>query len=53
MPLEWEEPNAIEAAIADKEAFDPESAGTEQEPSARPGLLAGLRGAVRRARRRK
>jgi len=43
LPFEPEEPNAIEKAIADSEALDPESAGTEYEPQARPGLAAGIR----------
>ncbi|MBC7987261.1 MAG: phospholipase, partial [Sphingomonadaceae bacterium] len=47
-----EEPNALEAAIADSEALDPESAGEDFEPIARPGLFAGLRAALRRRRRR-
>jgi len=43
MPLEPEEPNAIEATLAQNETLDPESSGEEFEPEARPGLLAGLR----------
>ena len=42
-PFEPEEPNAVERAIADSEALDPESAGEQFEPQARPGLAAGLR----------
>ena len=52
VPFTPAEPNAVEAAIADSEALDPESAGEEFEPLARPGLFAGLRGAISRARRR-
>ncbi|HYI43106.1 MAG TPA: phospholipase D-like domain-containing protein, partial [Sphingomicrobium sp.] len=36
--------NVVERAIADTEALDPESAGGDFEPMARPGLLARLRG---------
>lgn len=43
LPFEPEEPNAIESAIADSEALDPESSGEQFEPQARPGLGAGLR----------
>jgi phosphatidylserine/phosphatidylglycerophosphate/cardiolipin synthase-like enzyme len=42
LPLEPERPNKLEAAIADSEALDPESAGEAFEPLARPGLFAGL-----------
>jgi phospholipase D1/2 len=42
-PFEPEAPNAVETAIADSEALDPESAGEQFEPQARPGLAAGLR----------
>jgi phosphatidylserine/phosphatidylglycerophosphate/cardiolipin synthase-like enzyme len=42
-PFEPEPPNAVETAIADSEALDPESAGEQFEPQARPGLAAGLR----------
>jgi phosphatidylserine/phosphatidylglycerophosphate/cardiolipin synthase-like enzyme len=41
--LEIEEPNAVEEALADNEVLDPESAGEQFEPIARPGLLARLR----------
>ena len=51
LPFVPEEPNAIEAAVADSQALDPESAGEEFEPLARPGLFAGLRAAIRRGRR--
>ena len=53
LPFEPPEPNALEAAIADSEALDPESAGEAFEPLARPGLLSGLRDAVRRRRHRR
>lgn len=46
VPLVPEEPNAAERALARSEALDPESAGDEFEPIARPGLL-------RRFRRRR
>lgn len=36
-------PTAAERAMVKSEALDPESAGEEFEPMARPGLLAGLR----------
>ncbi len=36
-------PTAVEETLAEKEALDPESAGEEFEPMARPGLLARLR----------
>ena len=49
--FEPDEPNAVETAIADSEALDPESSGEEFEPLARPGLFAGFRAAVRRGRR--
>ncbi len=44
--------NAAQAAIAESEALDPESAGEDFEPQARPGLLAGLRSAIRLGPRR-
>lgn len=53
LPFEPPEPNAIEAAIAESEALDPESAGEAFEPLARPGLLSGVRDAVRRRRHRR
>ena len=43
VPFVPEEPNAVERALAQSEALDPESAGAKFEPMARPGLLAGLR----------
>jgi phosphatidylserine/phosphatidylglycerophosphate/cardiolipin synthase-like enzyme len=52
VPLEPEEPNALEAMIASTEALDPESAGKNGTPPPRPGLLAGMRSKLRRARRR-
>ena len=51
-PLEPEEPTALEATIAESEALDPESAGEDFEPVARPGLLAGLRSALHLTQRR-
>ena len=42
VPFIPDPPNAAERALADAETFDPESAGGEYEPMARPGLLAGL-----------
>lgn len=53
VPFVPDEPNALEAAIADSEALDPESAGGEFEPLARPGLFAGLRASIRRGRKRR
>lgn len=38
-----EKPDAVGKALAESEALDPESAGEEFEPMARPGLLARLR----------
>jgi phospholipase D1/2 len=38
-PLKIEKPNALETAIAEREALDPESAGEYFEPIARRGLL--------------
>lgn len=43
LPFVPEEPNAVERALVESEALDPESAGEASEPMARPGLLAGLR----------
>lgn len=43
IPFSPPELNAAQKAIAESEALDPESAGGEFEPLARPGLLAGLR----------
>ena len=43
MPLEIEEPNALETAIAEGEALDPEASGEYFEPQARGGLLGRLR----------
>lgn len=52
IPFEPDEPNSVEKLLADNELLDPESSGEESEPSARPGLLAGLRRLRARARRR-
>ena len=38
-----EKPDAVGKALAESEALDPESAGEQFEPMARPGLLARLR----------
>jgi hypothetical protein len=43
IPLDPVEPNALEQELADSETLDPESAGEQFEPIARPGLLARLR----------
>ncbi|HET7816280.1 MAG TPA: phospholipase D-like domain-containing protein [Sphingomicrobium sp.] len=43
VPFIPDAPNAAERALAHSEALDPESAGGEFEPIARPGLLNGLR----------
>ena len=50
VPFVPDAPNAVEAAIADSEALDPESASGDFEPLARPGLFAGLRAAIGRRR---
>ncbi len=42
LPFEPEQPNALEAKIAETEALDPESSGEAFEPLARPGLFTGL-----------
>ena len=46
VPLHLEEPNAVEAAIAEREALDPERPGEYFEPLARGGLLRRLRSMV-------
>ncbi|TFI56991.1 phospholipase [Sphingomonas parva] len=51
VPVEPGEPSELEIAIARKELLDPESAGEEGEPEARPGLLRGLGRRLRRRRR--
>jgi phosphatidylserine/phosphatidylglycerophosphate/cardiolipin synthase-like enzyme len=43
VPIEPVAPTALEQVLADNEALDPESAGEEFEPIARPGLLARIR----------
>jgi phospholipase D1/2 len=43
VPLHIEEPNAVEAAVAEREALDPERPGEYFEPIARRGLLRRLR----------
>jgi hypothetical protein len=53
LPFSPPEPSELETAIAENELLDPESAGEEFEPLARPGLLAGVRNRFRRRRRRK
>lgn len=50
VPLDPPEPGAVLATLAENEALDPESAGEEFEPLARPGLLANLRGHGARVR---
>ncbi len=50
VPLAPEEPNSIEEALAENETLDPESAGHDFEPIARPGLLRGF-GRVRSRRK--
>ena len=42
VPLDPGEPSALEEKLAEAEALDPESAGENFEPIARPGLLARL-----------
>lgn len=46
VPLHIEEPNAVEKAIAEREALDPERPGEYFEPIARRGLLGRLRSLV-------
>ena len=46
VPLHIEEPNAVESAIAEREALDPEGPGEYFEPLARRGLLHRLRALV-------
>ena len=48
MPLEIEDPNTVETAVAEAEALDPEGAGEYFEPQARGGLLRRLRSLARR-----
>ena len=48
VPLAVAEPNALEAAIAEDEALDPEAAGEYFRPRARGGLLGRLRALDRR-----
>jgi len=48
VPLVPPEPGPLEAVIAEAELLDPESAGEDFEPVARPGLLAGLRSRLSR-----
>jgi hypothetical protein len=42
-PIKIEPPNALESKVARAETLDPEGAGEDFEPIARPGLLASLR----------
>ena len=42
IPFEPQEPSSVEDALAEKETLDPESAGSDFEPVARPGLLGGF-----------
>ncbi len=46
-PLEVKQPNAVEAALAENEALDPDGADKYLDAAARPGLLSRLRGLVR------
>jgi hypothetical protein len=48
VPLEVEDPNAVETALAEAEALDPEGAGEYFEPQARGGLLRRVRALARR-----
>jgi phosphatidylserine/phosphatidylglycerophosphate/cardiolipin synthase-like enzyme len=50
IPLIPKQPNRAERAFVESELLDPESAGEQFEPIARPGLLAGM-GSLRRFRR--
>ena len=43
VPFIPDKPNAVERALVESEALDPESAGDPWEPMARPGLLSGLK----------
>ena len=51
VPFVPEQPNAAERALAEAEALDPESAGEQFEPMAKPGLLSNLRRFVPQRRR--
>lgn len=42
VPFEPELPNSLEDKFAQSEMMDPESAGSEYEPTARPGLMRGF-----------
>ncbi len=53
VPFVPEQPNTLEAAIADSEALDPEGAGGDFEPLARPGLFARMGASIRRRRERR
>ena len=44
VPLAAREPNSVERAVARSELLDPESAGEQFEPMARPGLVGRLAG---------
>ena len=50
VPLEFEEPNALECKLAESELLDPESAGGSDEPASRPGLFSRARFRSRRRR---
>ena len=43
VPFHPDEPNAVEAALAENEVLDPEASSEDYEPIARPGLLKGIR----------
>ncbi|WP_243455582.1 phospholipase D-like domain-containing protein [Sphingosinicella sp. BN140058] len=42
VPFEPKEPNDLEKALVQKELLDPESAGEDDDPAPRPGLLRGI-----------
>jgi phosphatidylserine/phosphatidylglycerophosphate/cardiolipin synthase-like enzyme len=52
IPFEPEEPTKLESTLAEKEILDPEGGEAAFEPMARSGLLKGMRGLWRLARRR-
>ena len=47
MPLKVKKPNAVETALAEKEALDPDGADKYLDPAARPGLINRVRRMVR------
>ncbi len=52
VPFVADKPSAVERVLVESEALDPESAGCDYEPIARPGLLAGLPARLRLRRSR-